>query len=64
MINIKNIALASVVMIMIIAAFEALPEYVEVYVSYNTGKCVKVLSEHNNWSCDNLPEKYTQIMVK
>jgi len=51
----------------VISAFMVIkntPEYVEVHMSNTTGKCVKVVSEHNNWSCSNLPIKYTPIAVR
>lgn len=38
----------------------------DVYVSYSTGECVKVLNyvEEDQYSCENLPSKYNQVWVK
>ena len=37
----------------------------EVYVSHSTGECVKVINYGDqDWTCDNLPSKYTHIWVQ
>ena len=37
----------------------------DVHVSYSTGECVKVINYGDqDWSCDNLPSKYTHIWVQ
>ena len=37
----------------------------DVHVSHSTGECVKVINYGDqDWSCDNLPSKYTHIWVQ
>ena len=38
----------------------------DVWYSYSTGECVKVLNyeEGDNYSCENLPSKYHHVWVK
>lgn len=35
-----------------------------VYKDAAYGKCVKVKSEHHNYSCTNLPSKYETVYIK
>lgn len=37
----------------------------DVHVSYSTGECVEVINYGDqDWTCDNLPRKYTHIWVE
>ncbi len=37
----------------------------DVHISHSTGECVKVINyAGSEWTCDNLPSKYTHIWVQ
>lgn len=38
----------------------------EVHKSYSTGKCVKVINykKNDNYSCENLPSRYSHVWVE
>lgn len=47
-----------------IVVFTNLVNMPTVYESYSTGECVWVDSHNDEFSCDNLPPKYTRTWVK
>lgn len=59
-----------VLSVLVVNQFATLLDRPEVWVSYTTGKCVKVVDRKamhegskSRWSCDRLPESYEHVLV-